>query len=169
MSSKQGIKFYKRADFKLTLWYVFTFAVATLIIFSFMYVRLRHHLIKEIDGFLEDESRVFVGEITENRMNINEAMRDWVMSVRREASEAGPKPYNLSSTKKYRLAAGFNDLLKKDQLIGSWVRAALWKTGRIRVPVVKENFLFRLLSLAFTLNRLKQYSPTSLLNKPQSQ
>jgi len=81
MSSREGTKFYKRADFKLTLWYVFTFAVTILIIFSFIYVRLEHYLLKEIDGFLEDESRVFVSELSENRMNINEAMNDYEQDV----------------------------------------------------------------------------------------
>jgi hypothetical protein len=77
MSSKAGTKFYKRTDFKVTLWYVFTFAVTTMIIFSFIYVRLEHHLIKEIDRFLEDELREFNSEISENRMDINQAMRDY--------------------------------------------------------------------------------------------
>jgi heavy metal sensor kinase len=81
MSSKEGTKFYKRTDFKVALWYVFTFAVTTIIIFSFMYVRLEHHLIKEIDRFLEDESREFVSEIFENRMDINKAMRNYEKDV----------------------------------------------------------------------------------------
>jgi two-component system OmpR family sensor kinase len=77
MSSREGTKFYKRTDFKMTLWYVLTFVVTTLIIFSFMYIRLKHHLIKEVDKFLEDESRVFASEISENRMDINKAMIDY--------------------------------------------------------------------------------------------
>lgn len=77
MSSKAGTKFYKRTDFKVTLWYVVTFAVTTMIIFSFMYVRLEHHLIKEIDRLLQDELREFNSEMSENRMNINEAMRNF--------------------------------------------------------------------------------------------
>jgi heavy metal sensor kinase len=81
MSLKQGTKFYKRTDFKITLWYVFTFLVTTLIMFSFMYLRLKHHLIRQIDHFLEDESRVFASEITENRMDINKAMMDYEQDV----------------------------------------------------------------------------------------
>ena len=77
MSLREGTQFYKRTDFKMTLWYGLTFLVTTLIIFSFMYVRLKHHLIKEIDGFLKDEARVFTSEISENRMNIIEAMTDY--------------------------------------------------------------------------------------------
>jgi len=81
MSLKKGTKFYRRTDFKITLWYVFTFVVTTLVIFSFMYMRFRHHLIKEIDRLLEDESREFASEILENRMDVNEAMRDYEEDV----------------------------------------------------------------------------------------
>jgi two-component system OmpR family sensor kinase len=61
MSSKKGTKFHKRTDFKITL--------------------LKHHLMKEIDKFLEDESRVFVSEISENRMDINAAMIDYKQDI----------------------------------------------------------------------------------------
>lgn len=53
---KTGAKFYRRTDFKLTLWYIFTFLFSTLIILGFLYLRLRHQLIKEIDQFLLDET-----------------------------------------------------------------------------------------------------------------
>lgn len=56
MFSKTGGKLYRRTDFKLTLWYIFTFTVSTLVIFGFLYFRLRHQLIKEIDQFLLDET-----------------------------------------------------------------------------------------------------------------
>ncbi|NIM99165.1 MAG: heavy metal sensor histidine kinase [candidate division Zixibacteria bacterium] len=81
MSLKEGPKFYKRTDFKITLWYVFSFVITILIVFFFMYVRLKHHLIKEVDRLLEDESREFAAEISENRMNIHEAMRDYEKDV----------------------------------------------------------------------------------------
>jgi heavy metal sensor kinase len=81
MSLKKGIKFHKRTDFRLTLWYVFTFLVTALLVFSFMYLRLKHHLIRETDRFLEDESRVFASEISENFMDIDRAMRDYEEDV----------------------------------------------------------------------------------------
>ncbi len=56
MSSKIGGKLYRRTDIKLTLWYVFTFILSTLIICGFLYFRLKHQLIKEIDQFLLDET-----------------------------------------------------------------------------------------------------------------
>ncbi|MCX8116829.1 MAG: HAMP domain-containing histidine kinase [Desulfobacterota bacterium] len=58
MSLRIGGKWYRRTDFKLTLWYIFTFTTSTLVIFGFLYFRLRHQLIKEIDQFLLDETRV---------------------------------------------------------------------------------------------------------------
>lgn len=56
MSLKIRGKLFRRTDFKLTLWYIFTFSMSTLIIFGFLYFRLRHQLIKEIDQFLLDET-----------------------------------------------------------------------------------------------------------------
>lgn len=41
----------------MTLWYVFTFLISALIICSFLYLRLKHQLLKEIDQFLIDETR----------------------------------------------------------------------------------------------------------------
>jgi heavy metal sensor kinase len=56
MSSKNGTKFYHRTDVKLTLWYIFTFFLSVLLIFGFLYLRLKHQLIKEIDRILHDEA-----------------------------------------------------------------------------------------------------------------
>lgn len=56
MSLKIEGKFYRRTDFKLTLWYILTFTVSSLVICGFLYLRLRHQLIKEIDQFLLDET-----------------------------------------------------------------------------------------------------------------
>jgi heavy metal sensor kinase len=57
MSWKTGAKFYRRTDFKITLWYVFTFLVSALIICTFLYFGLRHRLLNEIDQFLLDETK----------------------------------------------------------------------------------------------------------------
>jgi heavy metal sensor kinase len=57
MSSKIGGKFYRRTDFKMTLWYFFTFLISALIICGFLYLRLKHQLIKEVDQFLLDETK----------------------------------------------------------------------------------------------------------------
>jgi heavy metal sensor kinase len=57
MSWKIGGKFYRRTDFKMTLWYVFTFLVSALMICTFLYLGLRHQLLKEVDQFLLDETK----------------------------------------------------------------------------------------------------------------
>jgi heavy metal sensor kinase len=57
MSWKIGGKFSRRTDFKMTLWYVLTFLVSALLICTFLYLRLGHQLIKEIDQFLLDETK----------------------------------------------------------------------------------------------------------------
>jgi heavy metal sensor kinase len=56
MSLKNGTKFHRRTDVKITLWYIFTFFISVLIIFGFLYLRLKHQLIKEIDRILHDEA-----------------------------------------------------------------------------------------------------------------
>jgi heavy metal sensor kinase len=56
MSLKTRAKFYHRADVKLTFWYILTFFFSVLIIFGFLYLRLKHQLIKEVDRFLHDEA-----------------------------------------------------------------------------------------------------------------
>lgn len=77
MSSKKGIKFYKRTDVKITLWYIVTFLVTTVLIFSFMYIRIRHHLIKEIDRFLKDELREFALKISETPIDFKGVIREY--------------------------------------------------------------------------------------------
>ena len=57
MSLRTGGKFYRRADFKLTLWYGLTFLTSALMICTFLYFRLGHQLLKEIDQFLLDETK----------------------------------------------------------------------------------------------------------------
>jgi len=56
MSLKNGTKFYRRTDVKMTLWYIFTFFISVLIIFGFLYLRLKHQLIKEVDRIIDDEA-----------------------------------------------------------------------------------------------------------------
>ncbi len=56
MSLKTGGKFLRRTDVKLTLFYIFTFFLSALIICGFLYLRLKHQLIKEVDRLLLDEA-----------------------------------------------------------------------------------------------------------------
>lgn len=56
MSLKIEGNFLRRTDVKLTFYYIITFLLSALIIFGFLYFRLRHQLIKEVDQFLLDET-----------------------------------------------------------------------------------------------------------------
>jgi len=56
MSWKIGGKFYRRTDFKMTLWYVLTFLGSAIVVCLVLYVGLRYRLLREIDQFLLDET-----------------------------------------------------------------------------------------------------------------
>jgi heavy metal sensor kinase len=56
MSWKIGPRFHRRTDFKMTLWYILSFSISTLVICTFLYISLRHQLLKEIDQLLLDET-----------------------------------------------------------------------------------------------------------------
>ena len=75
MSSKIGAKFYRRTDVKMTLWYIFTFLVSALIICAFLYLRLRHQLIKEVDRFLLDETQELTAVLSRNPNKISFLMK----------------------------------------------------------------------------------------------
>jgi len=62
MFSKIGANYYRRTDVKLTLWYILTFILSASIICGFLYFRLKHKLIEEVDRFLLDEIKE-LGEI----------------------------------------------------------------------------------------------------------
>ena len=50
----------------MTLWYILTFLVSALIICGFLYLRLRHQLIKEIDRFILDETKELADVLSGN-------------------------------------------------------------------------------------------------------
>jgi len=75
MSSKIGGKFLRRADTKLTLWYILTFFVSVLLIFGFLYLRLKHQLTKEIDQFLLDETKEMEKVLSRKPAEIDFLMR----------------------------------------------------------------------------------------------
>lgn len=63
MSSKKRIRFFKTIGFKITLWYSLSVLIILLIAGSFLYLRLKHKLMKEVDRILLDESVVILQEI----------------------------------------------------------------------------------------------------------
>jgi heavy metal sensor kinase len=60
----------------MTLWYIFTFLVSTLIICGFLFLRLKHQLIKEVDRFLLDEIKELSGVLLAHPQEI-ETIRDF--------------------------------------------------------------------------------------------
>jgi len=68
MSSKTGGNFFRRTDVKLTLWYILTFLLSAIIICGFLYFRLRHQLVKEVDRFILDEIKE-LGEVLAKNPN----------------------------------------------------------------------------------------------------
>jgi len=60
MSLKIRGRFLRRTDVKLTFFYIFTFFLSALIICGFLYFRLKHQLIKEVDRFILDETKELV-------------------------------------------------------------------------------------------------------------
>lgn len=56
MSSKSEVSFLRRTDVRLTLLYVVTFCFSAFMICGFLYLRLHHQLIKEVDRLLLDET-----------------------------------------------------------------------------------------------------------------
>jgi heavy metal sensor kinase len=50
----------------MTLWYIFTFFISVLIILGFLYFRLNHQLIKEIDRILHDEANELSGILAQD-------------------------------------------------------------------------------------------------------
>ncbi len=76
MSWKIGGKFFRRTDVKLTLWYILTFLLSALIICGFLYFRLRHQLIKELDRFILDEIKE-LGEVLAKNPNDKSVLKSF--------------------------------------------------------------------------------------------
>src|SRR4030043_2314748 len=66
MSLKIRGRILRRTDVKLTFFYILTFFLSALIICGFLYLRLKHQLIKEVDRLLLDEteelSKILTGD-----------------------------------------------------------------------------------------------------------
>lgn len=75
MSWKIGGKFYRRTDTKMTLWYMVTFLISSLVICTFLYLGLRYRLLKEIDQFLLDETKEMEKVLSQEPQETNFLMR----------------------------------------------------------------------------------------------
>ncbi|HPD60999.1 MAG TPA: histidine kinase dimerization/phospho-acceptor domain-containing protein, partial [Thermodesulfobacteriota bacterium] len=75
MSSKGKIKFYKRLDVRMAVWYTVTFLTMIILIFGFLDYRFRRNLLKEIDRILFDEAHEIINQIHQNPLRINEQLK----------------------------------------------------------------------------------------------
>jgi heavy metal sensor kinase len=75
MSSKIGAKFVRRTDVRMTGWFVLAFSASALIICVFLYVRLKHQLIKEVDRFILDETRELTAILSRKQAEIDFLMK----------------------------------------------------------------------------------------------
>ena len=75
MSWKIGGKSYRRTDTKMTLWYMVTFLISSLVICTFLYLGLRYRLLKEIDQFLLDETKEMEKVLSQEPQETNFLMR----------------------------------------------------------------------------------------------
>jgi heavy metal sensor kinase len=80
MSLNTGTKFYHRTDVKLTFCYIFTFFLSVLLIFGFLYFRLKHQLIKEVDRILYDEANELSGLLVQDLKGMD-VLRDFENAV----------------------------------------------------------------------------------------
>lgn len=80
MSSKTGDNFFRRTDVKLTLWYILTFFLSAIIICGFLYFRLRHQLVKEVDRFILDEIKE-LGEVLAKNPNDKNVLKSFENNV----------------------------------------------------------------------------------------
>ncbi|HUT83487.1 MAG TPA: heavy metal sensor histidine kinase [Thermodesulfobacteriota bacterium] len=78
MSSKQKIKVSRRLDVRLTLRYSCAFLITTFIICAFLYYRIRHNLLKDIDRVLFDEGREITASLLRSGKPNNEEMTELV-------------------------------------------------------------------------------------------
>ena len=80
MSLKIGGRFLQRTDAKLTVLYVLTFFLSSLIICGFLYFRLKHQLIKGVDRFLLDEINE-LSEVLSKDMKEKESLKSFEFGV----------------------------------------------------------------------------------------
>ncbi len=80
MSWKIGGRFLRRTDVKLTGLYIITIFFSSLIICGFLYFRLKHQLIKEVDRFLLDEINE-LSEVLSKDMEEKESLKSFEFGV----------------------------------------------------------------------------------------
>jgi hypothetical protein len=75
MFSKGRIKFYKRLDVRMALWYTVTFLTMIIRIFGFLDYRFRRNLLEQIDRVLADEAHEIIKERPKNSGGLNDQLK----------------------------------------------------------------------------------------------
>ena len=141
MSWKIGGKFYRRTDFKMTLWYILTFLVSALVICGFLYLRLRHQLIKEIDQFILDETKEMERVLSQESKEAN-----FLMRFEDEAMMRKYYPFFFQILDKdgrlLYISKGFQEIgyKSKDQVLAN---ARAGKETREKINIRKSPLVFR--------------------------
>jgi heavy metal sensor kinase len=168
MSWKIGGKFYLRTDIKMALWYMLTFLISSLVICTFLYLGLRHRLLKEIDQFLLDETTEMERVLSREPQETNFLMRfeDEVM-----ARKYYPFFFQILNPKGKPLyiSRGFREIgyeLGEKVLINAWNRKETSeeinsyprKTAFriISTPVYRDGRLIEIIQLGTELHYVKR-------------
>lgn len=77
MSSKGRIKFYKRLDVRMALWYAVTFLTMIALIFGFLDYRFHRSLLKQVDRILVDEAKEIIRETLNNPKTLNDELKEY--------------------------------------------------------------------------------------------
>ncbi len=136
---KIGAKVLRRTDVKMTFWYIFTIFVSFLVISAFIYLRLEHKFIKEIDRFLLDEAKELEGVLSKDDAGVDSvkrfenevAVRKYYPFFFRIWSEAGSLVY--SSKNFWRGLDRLHHSLLVNAGNGKRIRETIRSSGEYRV------------------------------------
>jgi heavy metal sensor kinase len=168
MSSKIGVKFLRRTDVKMTLWYILSFLVSAMLICTFLYLSLRHQLLKEIDQFLLDETQEMEKVLSREPSETNFLMRfeDEVMTRKyypfffRILDGEGEPIYISKEFRELEYALSDNVLI--NAMKGRGTREEIHAAGRrrpyriISTPFFKEGKLIYIIQLGTHLHFLRK-------------
>ena len=168
MSLRTRVRFYRRTDARMTLWYVLTFLISALIICGFLYLRLKHQLIKEVDRFIHDETKELAAVFLRTPKEIDLLARFEEDGMKREYF---PFYFQIldQSSKPFFISRGFGEIgyVPKDQV---WANAKRGEETQeifespkrrtpyriISTPVYKDGRLTHLLQVGTHLHYVRK-------------
>ncbi len=134
---------------KMTLWYILTFLASGLIICGFLYLRLEHQLIKEVDRLLIDETKE-LGEILTRNPNGKDVLKNFESHV--EARTLYPVYFRIltESGDILYISKRFEGMgYKLNERI--WVETKSGKESRENIHSVERKRPFRVISTPITI------------------